>query len=173
MLFSARISANQAHKATKAIFEQGWRTPRKMAATSWNERVKVLNRSGYARYDESSARYIGELTSLLLERYGGDLRNLREAAEHKPSRERDLLKEFKGVGDVGADIYFREVQLAWDELYPFADRKSLDAARKLGLGSNARALSHLVERRDFPRLLAGLVRMELAGEMENVGRKAA
>jgi hypothetical protein len=40
-------------------------------------------------------------------------------------RECKLLKEFKGIGDVGANIFCREAQIAWDELYPFADRKAL------------------------------------------------
>ena len=67
LLFSSRIAAAQAESAAKALFDRGWRTPEKMAATTWEERVKVLNRSGYARYDESTARYIADATQLLLE----------------------------------------------------------------------------------------------------------
>ncbi|MEX0759869.1 MAG: hypothetical protein WD100_09840 [Tistlia sp.] len=169
LLFSARIGAAQAQAAAAALFEQGWRTPERMAATSWEQRVRVLNRAGYARYDESTARYIGDTTGLLRERYGGDLRRLREAAERDPRRERDLLKAFKGIGEVGADVFFREVQVAWDELYPFADRRALEAAGKLGLEANAEALARLAGgRRDLPRLLAALVRLDLAGETEAV-----
>jgi hypothetical protein len=40
-------------------------------------------------------------------------------------------EEFKGIGDAGADIFCREVQIVWDELYPFADRKALATASKL------------------------------------------
>jgi hypothetical protein len=28
------------------------------------------------------------------------------------------------MGDVGVDIFFREIQLAWDELDPFRDEKA-------------------------------------------------
>jgi endonuclease III len=174
LLFSARISADQAQRAAVALFEQGWRTPARMAETRWEQRVTVLNRNGYARYDESTARYIGDSTALLLERHGGDLRRLRERAGRDPQRERRLLQEFKGIGEVGADIFCREAQLAWDELYPFADRKALEVAGKLGLGADGAALSDLVPRRaDLPRLLAGLVRIELAGETEAVLRGVA
>jgi hypothetical protein len=51
------------------------------------------------------------------------------------------LKEFKGLGDVGVDIFFREVQVAWQELRPFADRRTLDAAGRLGLPKDAGKLA--------------------------------
>lgn len=174
LMFSTRIAADQAKSAALALFDQGWRTPQRMVATTWNERVRVLNRSGYARYDESTARYIGDTTALLLDRYGGDLRRLRRTAEHEPDRERALLKEFKGIGDVGADIFFREVQVAWDEHYPFADRRALTSSARLGLADNAEGLAQLVDRReDLPRLLAALVMIDLAGETDEVLRVAA
>ncbi|MCX2723948.1 hypothetical protein [Roseibium salinum] len=173
LLFSTRIAAPQAAKAAEALFAEGWRTPEKMAATTWEERVKVLNRSGYARYDESTARYIADTTQLLLDEYKGDLRRLRDDADKDPARERTLLKEFKGIGDVGVDIFFREVQLAWDELYPFADRKALDTARDLGLGDDAEALARLVgKKRDLPRLLSGLVHVSLAKEADEIRAEA-
>lgn len=173
ILFSARIGSRQAESAAHALKNAGWTTPGKMAETEWEERVKVLNRSGYARYDESTSRYIGDATDLLIERYDGDLRNLREAAGQDPAAMRRLLKQFKGIGDTGADIFMREAQLAWDELYPFADRKALEGAAALGLGDDAKALARLVARRDLPRLLSGLVRAKLDRTVEKVLDEAA
>ena len=173
LLFSTRIASDAAMRAAGALFEKGWRTAGKMAETSWEERVHVLNRNGYARYDESTARYIGSSLELLTERYQGDLRKLREAAGRDPERERKLLKEFKGIGDVGADIFFREVQTAWDEIYPFADKKALDAARALGLPASAQDLAGLVDRRELPRLLSALVHVSLAKEVDVIKHKAA
>jgi endonuclease III len=173
LLFSARISAGQAQKAAEALFEQGWRTADRMADTTWNQRVEVLNRAGYTRYDESTARYIGDSTDLLIDDYGGDLRRLREAAGGDVERLRDLLKRFKGIGEVGADIFCREAQLAWDELYPFADRKALEVAGRLGLGDSAADLAQLVDRRDLPRLLSGLVRVGLDNAVDEVLQTAA
>lgn len=161
LLYGSRISHDVATNAARALAEAGWTTPQKLAAASWAERTRVLNRSGYARYDESTSRMLGATAEVLLERYRGDLRRLRREAGRDPSRERALLKELKGVGDVTVDIYFREVQSAWPELAPFADRRALAAARRLGLGSTPEELDRLVPRRDLPRLVAALVRDDL------------
>ena len=85
-----------------------------------------------------------------------------------PREERRLIQEFNGIGDVRADIFFREVQLVWDELYPFADRRVLRAAAALCLGNDADALACLVAPADFARLVTALVQTDLgkcAGEI--------
>ena len=134
---SARINADLAMQAARALGEQGWTTAEKMVATTWEQRTRVLKHAGYARYDESTSRMLGDTAHLLLDRYDGDLRKLRAAAERDPARERKLLKECKGLGDVGVSIFFREAQIAWDELYPFVDKRALQAAGRLELESEA------------------------------------
>lgn len=162
LLLSARISSALAMKAAAALAEEGWTTAAKLAASSWEERVRVLNHAGYARYDESTARMLGETAERLIADYGGDLRRLRERAAGDPRALRRLLKEFKGIGDVGVDIFFREVQAAWPEIFPFADRRALAAAAGLSLPSSAEGLAELVPPADYPRLVAALVRCDLA-----------
>jgi endonuclease III len=160
-LLSARIGHKLAMRAAAALAQEGWTTARVMAKTTWQRRTRVLNKSGYARYDEKTSTMLGDTARRTLELYGGDLRKLREAAGRERQAERELLKEFKGIGDVGADIFCREVQVAWDELYPFADKRVLDSARKLGLPADADRLAKLVSRRQFPRLVAALMREAL------------
>ncbi len=173
LLSSTRIGHDLAIRAARALVEQGWTTPKKMAAATWAQRTRVLNRSGYARYDESTSRMLADTSKLLLDRYGGDLRRLREEAGRDPAAERRLLKAFKGIGDVGVDIFFREVQVAWDEVYPFADRRAEKAAKRLGLPTDAKKLAGLARSRpEFARLLAGLVRVDLEkryDEIESAG----
>jgi endonuclease III len=161
LLLSARIRSNIAVAAARALFGQGWRTPRKLVASSWEARAKVLKEAGYARYDERTARMLADAAELLLERWRGDLRQLRDEADRSPDRERELLQEFPGIGPVGADIFAREVQGIWTEHFPTADARSLRAARRLDLGADAEALSGLAARRNFPRLVDGLMRLEL------------
>ncbi len=173
ILLSARIGSRIAMAAAKALAEQGWTTAEKMAAASWEDRTRTLNQAGYARYDESTSRMLGDTASMLLQRYGGDLRKLREEAGRAPERERTLLKECKGLGEVGADIFCREAQLAWDELYPFADRRALEAARHLGLEDDAAGLAKRVPKKEFPRLVAALVRTGLAKDRDGVLEAAA
>ena len=173
LLFGARISADIAVAATTALRKQGWTTAAKMADATWAQRAKTLNEAGYARYDERTSGMLGDTAALMLDRYRGDLRRLREDAERDPKRGRVLLKQFKGIGDVGVDIFFREVQVAWEELVPFADRRALKSAERLGLPADTKGLAKLVDRHDFARLIAALVRTELAGDHDAVRRLAA
>jgi hypothetical protein len=172
ILLSARISADIAMSAARALADQGWTTAQKMAASTWEQRTRTLNGAGYARYDESTSRMLGETAGMLLKKYGGDLRRLRAAASRDPAAERRLLKECKGLGDVGVDIFFREAQVIWDELYPFAGRRDLDAAARLGLEKDAAGLTKHVSRHDAPRLTAALVRVGLAKDFDKVIEQA-
>jgi hypothetical protein len=167
-LLSARIGANIAMDAARALADQGWTTADKMVGATWEQRTRTLNQAGYARYDESTSGMLGDTAEMLLDKYGGDLRRLRDAAERDPGRERALLKECKGIGDVGADIFCREAQVAWDELFPFADRRALEAAGRLGLEDDAERLARRVSQKDYPRLLAALVRTGLANDFDGV-----
>ncbi len=173
VLFAARINAAIAVAAARALADQGWTTARDMADATWAERTRTLNRAGYARYDERTSTMLGDTAELLVERYDGDLHRLRERAGRRPDEERRLLKQCKGIGDVGVDIFFREAQAAWDELRPFVDRKAVAGARRLGLGQDARTLAGLVDEADVPRLTAALVRVELGRDHERVLRAAA
>ena len=168
ILYSTRISAGNATRAARALGEAGLTTPEKMAETSWQERVDVLTNNGFKRYDESTATTLGEVAETVLDEYRGDLRRLRDAAERDPKEEQKLLKKIKGLGNVGVSIFCREAQDAWDELRPFADKKALKAAGKLGLPEDAEELAGLVPKKDFTRLVAALVRVDLAKDYDAI-----
>jgi hypothetical protein len=173
VLYSARIDARIATEAFKNLKRRGWRSARSLAGSTWKQRVDALSEAGYTRYQERTSTMLGELSEHTLRRWGGDLRKLRDEAERDPKRERKLLKEAKGLGDVGVDIFFREIQGVWNELLPFADRRALDAARRLKLGGDPKALQRLTGgTSDFLRLVAALVRTELEGDYDAV-REAA
>lgn len=173
ILMSARIRSDIAARGAKALWKKGWRTPKKMAAATWSARARTLNKSGYARYDERTSTMLGETAQAVIERYGGDLRKLRAAAARRPQEERKRLKAFKGMGDVGADIFFREAQAVWPEIYPFLDKRAAKGARRVGLRADARKLAGLVGRQQYPRLVAGLVRVSLDGPAPAVQKAAA
>ena len=167
-MLSARIGAGLAMQGARALADAGLTTVDKMAAATWEERVRILNENGYARYDERTSRMLGETSAFLQETYGGDLRKLREAAGGDLADLRRRLKACKGLGDVGVDIFFREVQVAWDELFPFAGDRALNAAKELGLPDDPQALSRLVSRGDYVRLIAALIRTDLAKDSGEV-----
>lgn len=167
-LMSARIRASVAVDATRALFRSRWTTAKRMGEATWEERTRVLNKAGYARYDESTSRMLGDTAEFLLTAFGGDLRRLRVEAGRDPAAERRMLKQCKGIGDVGVDIFNREVQRSWTELYPFADRRALTAAKRLGVGSDARDLTGLAQGDDFVRLVNNLARIDVEKSYDEV-----
>lgn len=162
LLMSAPIEADSAVQAARALVEAGLTTPEKMAEASWQERVDILANNGYKRFDESTAEQLGEAARMVIERYDGDLRTLREDGDREVKQQRELLQEFKGIGEVGANIFLREVQTLWDEAYPFADDRVLEAAGELGLPKDVDDLAALVDKDDFPKLVAGLMKVRIA-----------
>lgn len=174
LLISARIGADVAMAASRALADAGWTTPRKMAEATWEGRTRVLNRSGYARYDESTSRYLAATSERLLHEYDGDLRELRAAADGDLDIARDHLRNFTGIGQVGSDVFLREVQSVWGEFVPFADQRALDSAARLQLPDDAVGLRRLVDDDTmFTRLVAALVRSGLAADHDDLLEEAA
>jgi hypothetical protein len=167
ILYSARISGEIATQAAENLRKEGWTTAEKLAASTWKQRVRALNDAGYTRYQERTATMLGDTAAWVQERFGGDLRRLREEAGRDPDAERRLLKRAKGMGDVGVDVFFREVQTIWDELRPFADRRALEAAKRLDLASDTKGIARLADG-DLAPLVAALVRTRLAGDYDEI-----
>ncbi|BDD76341.1 endonuclease [Streptomyces violaceoruber] len=164
-LLSARISASIAVAAARALSEAGLRDPRRMAGATWQQRVDALGRGGYRRYDERTATQLGEAAELLTERWGGDLRRLRDEADGDVSELRRLLQEFPGVGPTGADIFLREAQLVWPETGPLLDRKALRGAERLDLPGDRDRLLALAGKTEPAVLAAALVRAAVDKEV--------
>ena len=69
----------------------------------------------------------------------------------------------QGFGEVAVNIFCREAQEAWKELFPFADDRTLKLAAEHGLPDDAVKLAELVgnDRHKYVRLLAALIRSNL------------
>src|SRR4051794_33617984 len=122
-LLSAPIGSGVAVSTARELFRAGYRSPGAMLAATWQDRVDALGRGHYRRYDESTATELGDAAQYCLERWGGDLREVRAAAEGDPGQLARLLQEFKGIGPTGANIFIREVQGVWLEFAPFFDQR--------------------------------------------------
>jgi endonuclease III len=160
LLLSARIGSGIAVAAARELFEAGYRTPRKMAEASWQDRVDALGRGHYRRYDERTATMLGEVAQAVLDDYRGDLRRLHEQVEDVAGLE-NALQQFKGIGPAGASIFCREVQGVWPDVAPYVDDVAARGAKRLGLPTAADELAGLVARDDLPRLVAACVRASL------------
>ncbi len=157
LLLSARISSGVAVAAARELFRAGYRTPERMRAATWQQRVDALGRGHYRRYDESTAAMLGEAADLVLEEYDGDLRRLRAWADDVDDLEASL-QCFKGIGPTGAAIFLREVQGVWPDVAPYVDRLAKDGASRAGLPRSPERLAALVPHHDLPRLVAACVR---------------
>ncbi|TDD71030.1 endonuclease [Jiangella aurantiaca] len=168
VLLSARIDADIAVVAAKELSKAGFRTPRRMADATWQQRVDALGRGHYRRYDERTATMLGDGAELLLDRYRGDLRLLHDAAESTRALEQ-RLQDVPGIGPTGAAIFCREVQGVWTDVAPYVDDRAADGARKLGLPSSPKGLAGLVPLADLPRLTAVCVRATLDDDVAAQG----
>jgi endonuclease III len=155
-LLSDRLRPDAPVASARELFDAGMDEAGRMAGADWQQRVDALGRGGYRRYDESTATRLGQTAEKVLERYGGDLRRLRE---RHPIAE--ALREFPGIGPTGVDIFLREAQAVWPEYAPHIDAKVRDGAQRLGLPRSPGPLTRLVGREEVPRFTAGLVRVAL------------
>ncbi|MGX1880829.1 endonuclease [Streptomyces sp. NPDC055287] len=160
-LLSARIQAPIAVAAARALHDAGMRDAGRMAGATWQQRVDALGEGGYRRYDERTATQLGDAARLVLDRYGGDLRRMRDAADGDTGAMRRLLREVPGLGPAGTDIFLREAQAVWPGLAPYLDGKALQGAQRLGLPTDPASLARLVGADEAAPLAAALVRAAL------------
>ena len=173
VLMSARIGARQAAQAAGALEREELNTVQGVLDADREQRIRVLNENGYARFDNRGADQIMAAAERVRDAYGGDLRRLRaEGGDAAGIRAR--LQDFDGIGEVGAEIFAREAQLLWDELFPTADEHALDQARALGLPDRPEALAQIAGgRARYVRLIAALTRAWLDGPTDRVKEAAA
>jgi endonuclease III len=166
--------ARAAHEVTNR-----WHTVADLAAASEQDVAKELGAAveGFDRDDDhddsasGAASTLVALASALQETWGGDLRTLRDEAGRDPARERALLTDLPGVDDAVADVFFREVQVLWEEVSPFADGRALRAAAALGLGDTARDLARYGGgAEEVGRLAGALARIDVEGSHDEVRR---
>jgi hypothetical protein len=167
--------ARAAHEVTNR-----WHTVADLAAAAEQDVAKELGAAvegGDDEHDDQASADAGtlrELAAAVKDRWGGDLRTLREEAGHDAARERALLTDLPGVDDGVADVFFREVQALWDEVSPFAGDRALRAASALGLGETAEDLARYGSDAEKTGRLAGaLARIEVEGSHDEVRRTAS
>jgi hypothetical protein len=163
MLASKPIDATIATRAARELFRAGLRTPQAVLTAERATMIRAFGRAHYIRYDESSATRLADIAAAVRDEYGGDLRKLATGDVNTTSR---LLKQFKGIGDTGADIFLREIQDVWTWVRPYFDKRAIEAARQLDLPATPDELGRLAPR-DNAKLAAALVRVSLDDELRD------
>ncbi|CUH33739.1 hypothetical protein JSE7799_01008 [Jannaschia seosinensis] len=168
LMLSARIDSGLAVASAAKLREAGLHKIDTILDADDDRLVEVLTEGGYTRYREVTTGYLKDTAAWAKEEFDGDLRVLRDRAEDADAL-LEALQGAKGLGQTGAAIFARETQLVWDMLYPRADGPALDAARDLGLPTEAEALRDLAGGREtFTRLIAALTRAALDGPADEV-----
>lgn len=132
ILFGARIRQSAAMQTYREFEKRGVLTPDAILRTGWDGLVQILDAGGYARYDFKTATKLLGISEMLNNRHGGDLNHLHEEAHDAGDLESRLM-EFKGVGEVTANIFLRELRGIWLKADPLPGYTVIIAARKLGL----------------------------------------
>ena len=167
---SARIDTSVAVASSMALRERDRRRIDVIPGeASRDDLVETPTSGGYARYREETATYTQGAAELVRDRYGDDLRRLRdEAGDGEAILE--ALQDAKGIGSQGAGIFAREAQLAWDRPHPMPGDPAAEAARALGLPPAARGSSEaLPDRKRYARLATVMARASIEGMPEGLG----
>ena len=100
----------------------------------------------------------------------GDLNNLHKASGGNFQKVRALMKEIRGLGDLGADIFINNVQSVWPDMAPFIDSRSLKAAEESGIETDLDAIFKELKGDcvEMSRLANGLSLMRLEKKVREV-----
>ncbi|KAL2810784.1 hypothetical protein BJX63DRAFT_401324 [Aspergillus granulosus] len=145
MLFEAMLKAKPiSHELTDRtvhkLIDVGYHDIQKLGNATWEERAMVLKDGGYNRYREQGSTNLGALVEFVNDKYDGDLNNLIKKADYDRQRVKELVHEVKGLGDLGVELFFNNVQSVWPSIAPFVDSRSLQTAKEAGFGTDLDAI---------------------------------
>jgi hypothetical protein len=131
ILFAKRISAETAKKTYFNFKQEELTSPDAILQAGWNRLVEVLDSGGYTRYDFSTATNLLGIAKKLKQNYGSLERLHVESIS--PSDLEKRLREFKGVGPVGVNIFLRELRGIWKKAKPTPSPMAVATAQRIGL----------------------------------------
>jgi endonuclease III len=145
-LMGARISTQNALKTYKEFERREVVSPEKIRQTGWEGLVEILDAGGYTRYDFSTATNLLAITDDLMRRYAGDL-NVLHGKARDPKDLEDLVQGLgKGIGEVTANIFLRELRTVWSKSRPCLSPLVLLSVGNLGLIPRTQAPLESLER---------------------------
>jgi hypothetical protein len=124
-------------------------TPNKILRTGWDGLVKILDEGSYTRYDFKTADKLLEVMRNLTEKYGGSLTILSNKASDGQDLNKRLKALGKGIGDVTASIFLRELRDVWDKANPEPTSLVVTAAEELGIIRIKKTKDPLRQLKDF------------------------
>lgn len=144
LLFGARISVEIAERTYRVFEKAGVTTPRAILETGWGGMIPILGRGGYARYDNRTANKLLGVARKLVDEYDGDMLKLIESSK-SPEELVMRLTAFKGVGEVTANIFLRELRGIFPQTEPPLGPRAHKAALELGYATSEDPMKALEE----------------------------
>lgn len=156
ILLSKRISHVLAIRAMRALMHHGLTSALSMSKIPRDDLVKILNKNGYARYDEKTATFLQHDAWVVLTLFKGDPSNIFKTAQRSITHLKNNLEIFKGIGPVGTQIFMCEAQVRYKWLYPCTTPKAVRVAKQIKL--NIIDVKNSLSPLHYARLMATLAR---------------
>ena len=136
ILFGAPISENAAIKTYNCFKKYNLLTPKRILETGWQGLVNVLDEGSYTRYDFKTADKLLEVMENLMKNYNGSLNQLHRESLDSKDLEIKIMGLGKGIGEITANIFLRELRGIWEKANPKLSRFTIIAAKNLKLIKN-------------------------------------
>ncbi len=132
VLFGAPISEEAAKKAFRMLDEMKALTPEGLIHLGWDRIVKVLDNSGYTRYDFKTADKLLEVANNISKLYRSSMLFLMESCVSQQELEQKLRSLGKGIGPTTVSIFFRDISTIWKVKCRYS-KKASETAATLGI----------------------------------------
>lgn len=149
VLFGAPIIETSVIKTYKCFQKYEVLTPERILETGWDGLVRILDEGSYTRYDFKTADKLLEVMRNLMEKYNGSLNLLHSKASNAKDLENGLKDLGKGIGDVTASVFLRELREVWEKAKPNPTSLVVSAAKNLGIVKNKTGENALKQLEDF------------------------
>lgn len=115
--------------------------------TAGSKKVREALEAAHTQHKDKTAEEIELLADAVSNNnWHNDLSKIRSSSKHAVETEREILRRsVKGLGKTGLDIFYRRIQWAWKEAYPFIDARTLASLEKLGLPRRAEGIEKMIE----------------------------
>ncbi len=172
ILFGARISEAIAIRTYREFESEGILSAKAVDNKGWDGLVEILDRGGYARYDFKTASKLLDICDALIKGYKGNLNIMHSEALDPRDLEEKLKALGRGIGDITANIFLREMRGIWEKANPLPSDLVVMAAKNLRIiPSDLRDKGEILARlkrkwtgegmkmKDFPDFEAALLRL--------------
>jgi hypothetical protein len=96
---------------------------------------------------------------------GKGKREAKLSGEAKREKVKERLREIKGLGPLGIELFFETAQAVWPELGPFVGERNLKALREMGVSESVEEIFDGLsgDAAGMARLCAAVARVRLEG----------